>query len=277
MYTGTKEANTNNNYLKTGLSTFTFLGVNPNAAQIKEWTGRELTAEPMYDIQKDLNDNDVRPVHIYLRNPDGIVTNFRLNVGSVDAIAKSGNYQVCTSTGSVVWAKQGGEVKSEFADHKALKIGEADLIQFIQRLTNFDTNSGENFYAQAEKLNQDAKSLFAGNYQGMNNLAKWTQDNDKTIVMVFTVREKKTTDENGNDVVKMYQAVSSEPKTWFHGTTSKWIEDKLKERYEKSLQVSPGQTQAYPIIKDFFTYVYQDFKKEDCVNSVPDNSANTKW
>lgn len=271
MFTGTKEGNTTGgSYLKTGLSSFSFLGVNPSAEQISKWTGRENVQQPSYDLTKDFNQNDVRPINIWLKNDD-VVVNFRINIGNVDAIAKSGNYQVCTSTGAVVWAKQGGSLKPEFADHKPLKVGEAELIEFISKLINFDQKSGENLYLQMTSLGVDANSLYNANYTGMNKLAAWSQEKAKHIVMCLVVREKDALDENGNTITKRYQAVANDSKTWFHGQVTDWAEKKLLERYEKSLEVGAGQTQAYPIIKDLFTIIYQDFKREDCFNAVPDN------
>jgi len=275
MYAGTKTTNQSGNYLRTGLSSLHLLGVNPTVAQIQEWTGRENVKEPNYEIAVDTNGNSIRPVVLYLKNQEGTVVNFRINVGEANAVAKSGNYQVCTSTGSVVWAIQHGEVKPEFVDHKPLKIGEAQLIQFIQKLVNFDPNSGENFYQQMYTLGQDATSLYNGSYQGLNNLAKFSNENDKAIAMVLTVREVPTTNESGEAVVKTYQSVAQDPKTWFHGEASDWAINKLKERYEKSLIATDGQPKAYPLINDLFTYSYQEFNRQDCINAVPDNSSNT--
>lgn len=281
MFTGTKEGQQQGgSYLKTGLSTFTFLGVNPTAEQIQAWTGRDNVQPQTYDLTKDYNEHEVRPVNIWLKNADDTVVNFRINIGKDEAIAKSGNYQVCTSTGGIVWAKKAGVVKPEFADHKALKVGEADLIEFISKLINFDQKSGENLYEQMTKLGVDAASIFNASYTGMNKLAVWTQEKAKQITMVLVVREKDALDDSGNTVTKRYQGIANDSNTWFHGQVTDWAEKKLLERYEKSLEIGSGQTKAYPIIKDLFTIKYQDFKREDCFNAVPDNpqvSSTPTW
>ena len=277
MFTGTKE-NSSVNYLKTGLSSFQFLGCNPSASQIEEWTGRENVADPNYDIQDDYSrENQIRPLNLYFKNDDDVVVNFRIDIGNNPDIKKSGNYQVCTSTGSVVWAKASGSAtpKPEFVDHKPLVIGEATLIEFISKFINFDTRSGENLYQQLVEQKLDAASLYSGDFSGMANLAKWGTEKNKRITMLLMVKEKPGVDNNGNPVTKRYQVVSSEPQTWFHGDVTDWAEGKLRERYEKSLQVGPGQTQAYPLVKDMFTIKYQSFVKEDCLNSVPDNPTVT--
>lgn len=275
MFTGTKEGQSTGSYLKTGLSAFTFLGINPTAAQIEEWTGRENVADPNYDITDDFSrEHQVRPINIWLKNDDGVVTNFRINVSTDDYIAKSGNYQICTSTGAVVWAKSKGVVKPEFADHKPLKIGEADWITFVAKLINFDYKSGENLYQQMVDLKVDSTSLYNASYSGTAKMAE--EYANKQISMVLVVREKDTLDKDGNPATKHYQAVASASETWFSGAVTDWAENKLLERYEKSLEVGVGQTQAYPLIKELFTIKYQDFNKADCYNNVPNNPVVTK-
>ena len=275
MFTGTKTGNSTGSYLKTGLSSFQLLGVNPSKTQIEEWTGRDNVKEPNYDLTDDLNQNRVRPLNIYLKNTDGVVINFRLNVGSVPAITKSGNYQVCTSTGSIVWAKASGQTdpKPEFSNHKPLNIGEADWITFVARLINFDFKSGEDFYGQLTTQGLDVESLYNASYKGVNNLASWAVEHDKRIVMVMTVREKDVPGEDGSIKTKQYQSVSSASELWFHGDVTEWAETTVQKRYEKSLEVGVGQVKAYPLITDLFTYKYQDFVREQCVNAVPANPA----
>lgn len=275
MYTGTSESsNQGGGYSpKTGIAAFNLLGVNPTADQIKAWTGRETVTEPSYDLTQNLNGQTVRPVHFWVNSPEAdVTTRFILNIGTDPDIAKSTNYQVCTSTGGVVWAKKEGVVKEEFVNHKPLTVGEADLILFIQKLINFKSSSGEDFYGQMVKLGQDAASLYAGNYKGLNSLAKWATENSKSIVMVLTVQKKPVAQADGSVVSKEYQSICANPRTWFHGAeVTDWYKDAIKKNYEASLVVGPGQTQAYPIIKQLFTYDLQSFVEEDCVNYVPAN------
>lgn len=277
MFTGTREGQ-QGSYLKTGLSAFEFLGINPTAAQIQQWTGRENVNEPNYEVTKDFNQKNVRPVTFWLKNDDGVVQNIRMEIGEDDAIANSGNYQVCTSTGSIVWAKSGGIVKPEFADHKPLKVGEYSLISFIAKLINFDYKSGENLYQQMANLQVDAVTLYAGNYAPMNKVAQFYASKNARIAMTLVVREKETLDSEGNTIMKQYQAIASAPETWFHGEVTEWTKAKLLERYEKSLVIGAGQTKAYPLIKELFTIEYQDFDRKHCYNLPADNTAtNPTW
>jgi len=122
-------------------------------------------------------------------------------------------------------------------------------------------------------LKVDANSLYNASYAGMNELAKWATEKEKLISMVLVVREKDGVDKDGNPTTKNYQSVSSASETWFHGAVTDWAQKTLLKRYEKSLEVGAGQTQAYPLIKELFTIEYQDFKKADCFNNVPNNPA----
>lgn len=276
MFTGTRTGNEiGGSYLKTGLSAFTFLGVNPTAQQIETWTGRDNVNEPNYDVTKDFSEREVRPINFWLKNADGVTVNFRINVGSAEAIAKSGNYQVCTTTGQVLWAKAHGAVKPELEDHKPLKVGEADLIMFIAKLINFDTKSGDNLYSQMAANKVDVDSLFKGDYSGMTKLAAAYSQNH--VSMVLVVREKEALDASGSAITKHYQGVSSAPETWFSGEVTDWAKNKLLSRYEKSLEVGPGQTKAYPLIADLFTIEYMPFDKAQCFNNVPDNPEVATW
>lgn len=268
MYQGTK---TSGSYSpKTGLHTFQFVGVNLSKNQIEELTGRELPVEPNYNTVQDLNGKTVRPCHFYFKSDTIGLVKIIYQVGSDSAVAKSGNYQVCTSTGAVVWAKKDGEVKAEFVDHQPLKIGEAEVIAIISKLINFDPNSGENLYAQMTNLKQDAKSLFEGTYTGFEKLAKWLKDNNKYITLVTTVKQVSQNQEDGSVILNNKQRIATDPRTFFHGEFAEWMIDSLKKRYESSLVVGLGQTKAYPIIKDLFTYEFQDFVAESCVNYVPE-------
>lgn len=272
-FKGTKKQSTGT-YLKTGLTEMTFLGANPSAAQIEEWTGRDNVSEPNYNLVDDINGNRVRPIHLWFSNGE-VVKDLRFNIGNKPEIAKSGNYQICTSTGSVVWAMKDGIVKPEFADHKQLVIGESDLLQFIRTLINFDVKSGENLYQQVSDNKCDAETLFDGDVSGLNSLSKWCADNNKTISMVLSVSARKATDESGNVTERNYQVIESDPRTWFHGAPSDWSRGVLKSRFSDSTQVKPGQTQAYPLIKNMFTVEYIPFDRELCYNNIPDNSSNT--
>lgn len=284
MFTSRADNASGGNYLKTGLASFQLLGVNPTAAQIMEWTGRTDVQEPKYDLKKWFDTEfQCRPLTFYLKNTEGDIVRYKLDIGKDPRVTKNGNYQVCTSNGSIVWAKASGspDVKPEFADHRPLVIGEEELISFVGRLINFDyKNPDGNLYKEMEAAGVTAQLLYDGNYKGINAVGKWGQENDKHIIMMMMVNEGEGTDKDGNTVTKNYQEVCGRTELWFSGEVNDYALDRTKTLYEKSLEVAPGATQAYPLIKGFFTYKYQDYKKSDCVNAVPDNpttSTTTEW
>ena len=283
MFTSREGNSGGGSYLKTGLASFQLLGVNPTAAQIEAWTGRTNVQEPDYSIKDDFSkEHQIRPLTFYMKNEHGDVAQYRLNISKDPRITKGGNFQICTSNGSIVWAKASGQpdVKPEFVDHRPLSIGEEELINFVGRLINFDyKNPDGNLYKEMEKAGVTAQKLYDGLYDGLNAVGKWGAENDKFIIMMMAVSEKDGTDKDGNAVTKNYQQLVGKSELWFSGEVSKYSLDKAKELYEKSLEVAVGAEKAYPLIKDFFTYEYQDFKKEDCVNAVPNNpvAPAAKW
>ena len=275
MFT-TREEQSQGSYLKTGMASFILLGVNPTAAQIEEWTGRTGVEEPNYDLKDDYNkEHQVRQLNCYMRNDHGDVVVHRMEVSLDPKMSKSGNYQVCTSNGSITWAKAAGssEVKPEFASHKPLRIGEENLINFIGRLVNFDYKDPDgNLYEEMTIAKTTVDELYAGKYGGINAVGKWCAENDKKIIMMMEVTEKEALDKDGNPTVKRYQNLSPKSETWFSGEVNEYVLEQIQKRYEASLIVASGATQAYPIIKGLFTYKYQDFVKGDCLGGVPSSN-----
>ena len=180
----------------TGLENFQLLGFNPTKAQLEEWQGRELSNDPNYDIVQDQNGNNQRPLHIWLKGDTVGVQRMILNIGDKPPATQSGNFQVITSTGAIVWAKASGspDVKPEFANHKPLVQGEAALITFVQRLVSFDRKSGEDFYQQMQSFKQDAATVFNGDYSGLNQLAKDMTGAYVTLPMVVKDKDEATPD-----------------------------------------------------------------------------------
>jgi hypothetical protein len=271
-------------YLRTGLASFQLLGVNPTATQIQEWTGRDNVQEPNYDLKEDYSkEHMVRPLTFYIKNTEGDVARYKLEISKDPKITKGGNFQVCTSNGSIVWAKAKGstEVKPEFADHKPLCIGEEDLINFVGRLINFDYKDPDgNLYKEMAKAGVTIEALYNGDYKGINAVGKWGQENNKYIIMLMTVSESQGLDKDGNSVTKTYQEICNKSETWFSGEVTDYALNKLENAYEKSLDVAPGATQAYPLVKHLFTYKYQEFDRAACVNAVPSNpqaSTTATW
>lgn len=270
-YAGTK-VGAGQYQIYTGLENFVFLGVNPNKQQLEEWQGREITYDPSYDIVQDQNGNNQRPLHIFLKGDTVGVQRFILNIGDKQPVTQSGNYQIITSTGNILWAKAAGsqEVKPEFASHKPLVVGEAALITFVQRLVSFDRTSGEDFYTQMQQLKQDASTVFSGDYSGLNNLAKMMDGTYVTLPMV--VKDKDEATQDGGIVTKQRMSIGATQynldKIMFSGKVSDWS----KGQFTKNVTVDNN------LLKGMYTVDLVPFNRDTVLNNVPNNpSPSVGW
>ena len=268
MYSGTREPQAPK-VNHTGLTPVKFLGINLTADQMEQRTGYKPETEPEYKSGVDNYGNNYQSAHIFLQDTQSGNT-FRLmyNIGDKPAISMAGNYQVITSEGQITWAgrKVEGEVviQPQFVDHRGLARGEAELIQFVQKLISFDTRSGENWMGQMESNGQTAADLFKGKLKGFDNLYKWADQQGLVILMPLTVRE--------NDG-KFYQSASNNPKAWFAGKeVSEYHVKKLQEIEEKETSNAGGKSLFGT---DYFTYEYQVFDKATSLGGVPTNPGST--
>lgn len=264
MYQGQSQGVAEGYQKFTGIDTFTLLAVNPTAAEIEAIAGYKPKQEPDYSLVEDQYNGTVRPLVIYAKGTaSNAVVQYRINIGAKAPNTMSGNFQVCTSTGEVVWAKATGEteVKPQFADHRPLVVGEADLISFVQKCVNFSTKSGEDFLSQMISLKQDAASIFKGDLSGIQKLISYMQENKFTIVSLLTVRK---TDEG-----KTYQQIATKPgnfsKLIFHGNANDWVKAQLLKNTQKDEK----------LVKEFYTIDFQVFDENACLNSVPQNPSGS--
>lgn len=268
MYQGTRE-NSTPRQLFTGLSVMEFLGVNLTKQQIEERCGYTPETEPTYAKTEDQFGNITQNVSVFLKDKEsGNVVRFFLSIGNEPNMSKTGNFQVCTTNGSVVWAgKSDGDaciIKDEFKDHRPLVRGEADLIAFVQKLCNYDTRSNENWMQQMTENQQSASDLFNQNYAGFNELYKWASANGNTLIMCLEVRDK-----DGS----YQQSVCSTSKTWMSGNkVTEWNINRLKDLQKKEEETNRS------LFRNMYTFKRQEFVKEDCLGVVPNNpSTSTTW
>ena len=253
----------------TGLESFQFLGVNPNKQQLEEWQGREITYDPIYDIVQDQNGNNQRPLHIWLKGDTVGVQRFILNIGDKQPVTQSGNYQIITSTGNILWAKASGsqDVKPEFTDHKPLVVGEAALITFVQKLVSFDRNSGKDFYQQMQQFKQDANTVFNGDYSGLNQLAKDMEG--AYVVLPMIVKDKDEATQDGGIVTKQRMSIGATQynldKVMFSGQVNDW----------NKAQFTKNVTADTNLLKGMYTVDLVTFNRETVLNNVPANPTTS--
>jgi len=282
QFNGTRENNQQSDYTRyTGLESFQFLGINPTADQLGKWQGRDITNALTYDIKQDNKQNTVRPVVFYFQGETAGVMQLQLNIGNTPAITSTGNYQVITSTGSIVWAKPAPtqdnpnpQVKPEFANHRPLVIGEAALITLLQRLVSFDRKSNEDFFSQIQDFKLDADNLYKGNYAPYAELAKTYADSWVTMPMV--VVEKDEPNNDGVVVTKLKNYLGTGQynidKTMFSGKVSEWAKGQLTKNLVKQ------RPEDNDLMQGLYTIEFMPFDKTKCLNNIPNNpSAQPQW
>ncbi len=274
MYQGTRTTTSRPSFF-TGLAALQFKGINLSSKQMEERLGWKPEMEPSYaKVTSQFTGAVQQPATIFLHEPEnGVTVRFTINVEGTPYKSSKGNYQVCTKAGSVVWAGNGssGELvlKPEFAQHRPLVKGEAELITFVQRLIDYSTKfeGDQEWLPQMESNKQDAATVFNGDFSGYEDLYQYATEKDLRIIMPLTVRE--------NDG-KFYQGVNENSRTWFSGkVVSSWHIGALEKAEKK--EAANGNS----LFKNLSTYSFQIFKKEDCFNAIPfqvsqpDNTFNT--
>lgn len=269
MYTGTQENSTSTWSLKTGLAEFQLLGFNPSKSQIEEWQGRELPFDVSYDIREDLSGNQVRPLSIYLKGPDNIIEKVTINIGLHTNVAReSGNTQFVNYLGQFRYANSLEELEQKyptFGKARPAREGEHELFTFIQRLVRYKaTAEGANFLQDNENAGITNEAIYNGDYTGLNKLAEYANEKNLHVIMLLGVKETK----NDDGTFKHRQSIVFKPELIFtsygKGVTD-WHKNRLIEENTQK------QNAGYTLTNLLFTVNYQDFKKEDCINNIPNN------
>lgn len=278
-FKGTKAPGVNTEYNRyTGLESFQLVAVNPTKTELEELQGREISYDVSYDIEQDNKQNNVRPVVFYFKGQTAGIQKLQLNIGNEPAISNSGNYQVITSTGQIVWAKPkptqdvpNPSVKPEFISHRPLVQGEAALITLLQKLLSFDRKSNEDFQGQLEGFKLDAKTLYDGDYKAFKDFVKSFGQNWITMPLVVVEKDEVV---DGNTVTKLKNYLGASQynldKTVFSGEVSEWI----KGQFQKNLTSNPD----YALMQGLYTIDFMVFDKSKCLNNIPSNpTPTTNW
>lgn len=275
MYQATQKQ-TNVPSLYTGLESFKLLGVNPTKEQISQWQGRDANYEPNYDLVQDNKGQMVRPFHVWFNGETVGPMRIILNIGNSKPSYETGNYQIVTTHGDIVWAKAKGEAnpKPEFADHRPLVTGESDLLTIVMSFLKADGlkfEGDQDFSTQVASLKQDATAVYAGDYSGWNKLAAWTNENNLFVSMPVGVKERDVVLDNGSTVTRSNMTIPYRTlnlsKIMFSGPANEWAEGKLTERVTKDPD----------LIKIPFTVKFMKYDKSKTLNNIPSNPSTSDW
>lgn len=265
MFQGTSTASGKTYTPKTGLAPFKVIAINPTKEEINSFLGREYPFDPEYGIIE-LNGVSVRPIHFWVRSEENNITeSIRFYVGKNIKIAGSGSTRYVNAKGQFKYAK----TKDDIADWNPVREaveGEYELYSFIQRLIRYKPSAPDaNFLKDAEQNGMSASALYENGAGELKKLLQYFDEQKCFIGLVLAVRPKQK-----DDVTEYRQVILSKPEAFFTLFTNKigdYQLNKLKEIYQESVE------RGYPLTNDLFTFKFQDFNLEDCVNKAPDSSS----
>lgn len=259
--------------LYTGLNVFTILGVNPTKEQIEEWNGSEYKLRVDYTIQT-VNERRVRPVEVWLQSLDGYIKaeSIRFLIGMDDDINRNGTVRYVNELGEFCQGKTdpGANPKMDWftkSSYRVAKQGEYELYSFMQALMRYNSRDKDaGFMRDAEGLGVTVENIFDGNFDGVNKFFQWSTENDNRIVLLTAVRRSEKVGENGEKRYYDNQTIVGNP-DYFYRTQG----NEVQARSFKN--ISDEMEKGRRITNSMFTIYFQEFREEDCLNKVPDQTA----
>lgn len=251
----------------TGLGAIQLLAANPTTEEYKAITGKDPYLDLDYTKRDGYNDDTVRPLNfLYKRVVDSTYGLLAISLSNKVVASKTGKNKFVDSVGRVSYYldsvnKISPKFKFDAENCRKVFYGEEQYLQIVKCLFRYSPTSPEaNLLADLQENEADIKSIYSGNYKGINKLIKSLDPQDFGISVLFTVKSK---EEN------FYQRVATNPETIgiaFPMPTestlvvpSRHIELVRKIHHK---QVEEG----YSISKDLFTIELQKFVLEECIN-----------
>lgn len=275
LFGGSNSASTSTRKtLYTGLNVFTILGVNPSKEQIEEWTGAPYKLNIDYSIQT-VNDRRVRPVEVWVTSVDGFIKaeNLRFLIGLDDDINKNGTMRYVNQLGEFCQGKVDPKDNPKMGwftkvPYRPAKQGEYELYSFMQNLMRYNSrDSGAAFMRDAEGLGITPENIYDGNLTGVNTFFDWALQNNNRIVLLCAVRRSEKLGENGEKRQFDNQTIVTNP-DYFYRTTNNEVQGRsfknIMDEMEKGRRIT----------NSMFTIYFQEFKEEDCLNKVPQETVS---
>jgi hypothetical protein len=254
--------------LYTGLTPMKVLAINPTEDKLREIIGEGATK---FDTEYPLKEYDgvnTRPINLWVQDlrekAKPMLVSFNLSEQTVEF--ESGYYKIIndhnmSTISTFERIKENPKMSwySQTGMRKEMR-GETLLYTIIQRLIGFNTNGEKNFMEALAEEKLDFATVYGGNFSGLRNLVEFAKANKFALILPLVVREHE-----GN----YYQNVLLNQDLIFRGTevTASTVR-RFKSLYENSV------ARGYPLTQHFFTYEFQEFKEEECVNSAPQNDSS---
>lgn len=269
MFKGTKTNFKKGFRMQTGLGAVRPLIANPTKEQVEKLTEREAKFIPKSDLV-DLKGSTFRPINILCELPSGRYEYIRFMISNDDLCSKSGKCRFTNDLGEFTYYLDSIENISPnytfnaTAAPRKMKIGEEEIYTFLQKLVGYSSRNEEANWAGDCSSNEiDMATLYDGHVDGLNRVLQWANKEDKSVVTLLTAREYK-----GKEGEPKYaQSICNKPELFFYSDQSTEPHSILNSSYKRMKEsIENSEKTGYPIVRDYYTYVLQDFTLEDCNN-----------
>lgn len=282
MYSGTSQPGKYVTY--TGLAAFKLLAVNPTKDQIEQLTDRTYPFDITYDLREDSDKNLVRPIDFWVSCEVGdtkIVDKVSFQIGNTLVKSQTGNSQFVNAKGVSRYALDIDSANMKYEKIapfvREMFVGEDSLYSFMQRAIGYKPSEVDaKFLADSEAAGITPQSLYAGEVTGLRNFIEFVNSKNRKIGLVLGTRQKEKLLENGTKVTQNRQVILNNSDFFFtlaSGRVEQYNTSKMAEVIEQKQKAGVSLGTA------LFTIDFQEFNKDVCVNSAPENpvSANVGW
>jgi len=279
MFSGTSETSTKSYTPYTGMASFKVVSVNPSKEEIEQILGRNYPLDVNYELRTDNNQNSVRPIEFWVTtetNNVSITDRITFQIGNTEVKSQNGNFQYINTKGISRYGQSLQEVsekyntiaeKSPFV--RPMYIGEDALYNFMQRALGYKSSEeGAMFLTDCEQARITPQELYQGNVSGLKNFITFINEKNRKIGLVLGVKPKEKVLDDGTKIIQNRQVILNNPDFFFTlagGQVTDYNTNKLQEVIDYKVKNNASLGTA------LFSIKFQAYKKEDCVNNVPNN------
>lgn len=261
----------------TGLAPIKILAINPTEEELAEIIGEDAAKkfDTDYALTEGFNEETVRPVNIWYQDKEEKVSpsTFTINISEDEVVSRNGNNQLINDKLQTAFMSKEDIEKHpkmgwfDLSTARNAKIGEENLYKLISQFLRWDFDSEVEFMDMIRKTGVDVQTVYDGNFEGLRAFAKYVKDNEFNMIGCFVVSQKTT-----DDGIRNRQGFLTNPDTWYRTATGEvvqGIKDNFFNKHKKAVD------QGRQLSSKYYTVDFQEFNKEDCLNSVPEDIADT--
>ena len=274
------QASTKSISLYTGLSPVQVVAINPSHDDLKVITGNNNIPEQLSVYTKRVNQftgNEELPLTLWFRTPEGATFPYTINISDKKVTSKNGKVKLINNYGKIsayvdsVKSIQDNPKMSWFSTTltRDLTIGEEDLFTLMKQLLRYDEGSA-GWLEQMESNYLSGEKLFDGDKRAWNAIREFfNMVKDNCVIMPLVV--KSYNDANGTERFRQEILFNSE---LIFRTVTCSVTDGMTDKFiavDNSYQSRVGKA----ISNKYYTYLFQEFKKEDCIAMAPSSPVST--